>query len=223
MLTVIIKNDGEPNVVGLTYQNLWKELKDIPEAELIVAEDWFGTLPRVKTPYVCFVEADCLVNSGYFTSMVGLYKKSRMLRKLAMLSSSTGVNNWANKFYGYSIKKEWTGAPPVEVKQPFVQPNKEMKSRGVYPVQIGYVPGALIHVKMLRVLLDDGDFRGQYDHDLVELSTRLSLGFWRQGDGNRVHINPNGTYVTTESYVNDLGKFDPKATDLMEMFERETI
>lgn len=223
MLSVIIKDDGEANVVALTYQNLWRELKDIPDAELIVSTDWFSEMPKIKNKYVCFVEADCLVNSGYFASMIGLLKKSRMLRKLAMLSSSTGVNNWANKFYGYSVKKEWTGVEPVEIKLPFVQPNKEMKSRGVYPVQIGYVPGAIIRVSSLRDLLSKGDIVDQFDHDLVYLSTRISLGFWRQGDGNRVHLNPNSTYVTTEDYVNDLGKFDPEAKDVMDMFHRESI
>lgn len=223
MLTVVIKDDGEQNVIALTYQNLWKELKDIPDAELVVSKNWLDELPKIKNKYVCFVESDCLVNSGYFSSMIGLFKKSRMLRKLAMMSPSTGVNNWANKFYGYSVKKEWTGAPPVEVKQPFVQPNKEMKSRGVYPVQIGYVPGSIIRVASLKDLLLSTKFGGGYEKDLVYFSAQISLGFWRQGDGNRVHLNPNSTYVTTEDYVNDLGKFDPEAGDVMEMFRREGI
>lgn len=222
MVTVVIKDSGEPSVIALTYQNLWKELKDIPGSELVVSEDWFSEVPKTKNKYICFVEADCLVNSGYFSSMLGLFAKSRMLRKLAMLSSGTGVNNWANKFYGYSIEKQWVGAESAQVKQPFVQPNREIKSRAVYPVQIGYVPGALIRVSTLRMLLDNLKL-GNFDGDLVALSAQISLGFWRMGDGNRVHINPNSTYVTTENYVNDLGQFDPEASDLAEMFARESI
>ena len=41
VITCILKNDGEDNVVQLTYENLWKELKDIPGSELIVSESWF--------------------------------------------------------------------------------------------------------------------------------------------------------------------------------------
>lgn len=225
MLTVIIKDDGEPKVLELTYKNLWRELKDMPEAELMVSNDWFKALSKVKTTYVCFVEADCLVSSGYFSSMMGLYKKSRMLRKLAMLSPSTAVNSWANKFYGYSIDKQWSDetSDKVSTLNPFVQPNKEMKSRGVYPVQIGYVPGSIIRLATLKDLLKDIEINNS-NGDLMLLSTMISLGFWGQGDGNRVHINPNATYVTTEDYVNDLGQFDISlAGNLAEKFRMESI
>jgi hypothetical protein len=50
MITVVIKNDGEPKVIQLTYQNLWKELKDIPGAELKINADWFEELPKPRTP-----------------------------------------------------------------------------------------------------------------------------------------------------------------------------
>lgn len=219
MLSVVIKDGGEPSVVALTYQNLWKELKDITGAELLVSTDWFATLPKIKNLYVCFVEADCLVNSGYFTSQLGLYQKDRRLRKLAMLSTATGVNNWANRFFGYSIEKHWKGVDSAAIKLPFIEPNRQMKSRGVYPIQIGYVPGSIIRVRTLRELLKTV----RPSSDLRRLSTDISLGFWRMGDGNRVHINPNSTYVSTEEYINDLGTFDPKADDLMEMFRRESI
>jgi hypothetical protein len=223
MITVVIKNDGEPKVIQLTYQNLWKELKDIPGAELKINADWFEELPKTKNTFICFVEADCLVSSGYFASMLGLFNKSRMLRKLAMMSSSTGVENWANKFYGYSIQKAEYGDDELSIIQPVVQPNKEMKSRGVYPVQIGYMPGSLIRVATLKNMLNETNFNPDSSGDLVYLSTQISLGFWRHGDGNRVHLNPNSAYVTTEKYVNDLGQFDPQASDVMEKFEKELI
>ncbi len=210
MLSVIIKDDGESNVTKLTYENLWRELKDIKDAELIVAKDWIKALDNVTNKYVCFVESDCLVNSGYFSSQLGLFKKNTDFRRLAMLSSAVAVNNWAVKFYGYSIEN----IPHVE----YVQPIRDKKSRYVYPVQIGYVPGAIINVLMLRGII--GGI--QYD-DLIQLSTVISLGFWKLGDGHRVHINPNTTYVTTEEYVNELGEFDPKADGLKDLFKREMI
>lgn len=217
MITVVIRDNGEPNVVGLTYENLWKELKDIDGAELLVLENWFEALDSIDNKYVCFVEADCLVNSGYFGSQVGLFKKNPYFRKLAMLSSATGVNQWFNKFYGYSITDKNTDK---------VVPLRDKKSSAVYPIQVGYFPGSLVRVSMLRTLLktfDAQDLKVLQD-DLVLLSTMLSLGFWSQGDGNRIHLNPNATYVTTEEYVNDMRTFaTSNSADLKKKFEQETI
>mgnify|MGYP003450299095 FL=1 len=103
MLSVVILDDGEPNVIKLTYENLHKETKQIQDSELIVAKDWFDALSVIKNKYVCLVEPDCLVSSGYFSSQMGLFKKNPYMRKLAMLSSATGVNNWANRVYGYKL------------------------------------------------------------------------------------------------------------------------
>ena len=220
MVTVIIKNNGENNVIQLTWENLWRELKDIPDAELLVEDDWFKALGKVKNRYVCFVEADCLVNSGYFSSQMGLFEKDPFLRKLAMLCSATAVNNWAVKFYGYELSIGYAdGVVPVTQK----------KSRTIYPVQIGYMPGAIIRVNTLKELLKT--FKITNQDDLVGLSTKLSLGFWAGGigdkewsfSGNRVHINPNTTYVTTEDYVNDITKVDFDAGKLIELFSREKI
>lgn len=209
MLSVIIKDDGEANVTKLTYENLWRELKGMPDVELIVAKDWLGALDKVENKYVCFVESDCLVSSGYFSSQLGLFKKNPDFRRLAMLSSAVAVNNWAVKFYGYSAG------------QGYVEPTKNKKSRYVYPVQVGYVPGAIINVLMLREILSDIQ-QVRYD-DLIELSTIISFGFWRKGDGHRVHINPNTTYVTTEEYTNELGDLDLDTSDLKDLFKREVI
>lgn len=213
MLSVVIQDNDEPNVIKLTFQNLWKELKDIPDAELLVSKEWLS--PTTKNTYVCFVEADCLVSSGYFTSQLGLFKKNPMFRKLAMQSSSIGVNNWANKFYGYQLGENYAEG---------ILPVREKHSSSVYPVQIGYVPGAIIRKKMLADALNTEGIKSTRDMNLVELSTRLSLAFWSQGDGNRVHINPNTSYVTTEDYVNDIGKFNSKADQkLVDMFKKESI
>lgn len=216
MLTVVIKDSGEENVVKLTYENLWKELKDIPGAELIVRKNWLDstTLANTKNKYICFVEADCLVNSGYFSSQIGLLKKNPYFRKLAMFSSSTAVTNWANKFYGYNVGNSYVDG---------IAPNKDKKSNQPYPVQISYLPGAIVRVNMIGALLLNMKPNTSWENDLVFLSTQVSLGFWRQGDGNRVYINPNATYLTTEEYVNDLGKFDANAGDLKKMFVRESI
>ena len=225
MLSVIIKDSHEPNVIKLTYENLHRELKDI-DSELLVASDWIDAVMGLETGhenFVCMVEADCLVNSCYFSSQMGLFKKSPYFRKLAVMSSATAINDWSNKIYGYRLGDNYTEG---------VIPNSEQKSTVPYAVQIAYIPGSVIRLANLQSLFDNLKPNNSWDNDLVYFSTQISLGFWRRGrgqgwsagsSGNRVHLNPNATYVTTEDYVNDLGKFDPEAGDLVGMFKREVI
>ena len=215
MITIIIKNDGEESVVKLTYDNIWREIKDIPDAEIIVANHWFDAISEVKNNYVCLVEADCLINSGYFSSQIGLLKKNPHFRKIAVMASATAVNQWHNKFYGYSLGDNYADG---------VIPNKKNKSSSPYPVQIAYIPGAIIRVGMLRRLLQDSKATNGWESNLTRLSALVSLGFWSQGDGNRVHLNPNASYCTTEDYVNDIGRFDiPVPGALINMFQKESI
>lgn len=219
MVSIIIKNDGEPKVIELTYDNLYREIKDIPGAEIIVADHWGDPLNRIKNNFVCFVEADCLVNSGYFTSQLGLFKKNTHYRKLAMLASSVGVNNWANKFYGYSVGNDYTkGIVPV----------KDKKSKAPYPVQIAYIPGAIIRTNMLKEALSKLKLANGIEQDLVYMSTVISLHLWLQGDGNRIYINPNTSYVSTEDYINGIlpipdSSIEEQVKKLLPMFRRESI
>lgn len=241
MLTCIIKDNGEENVIKLTYENIYRELKSIPGAELTVSETWLGALNRVENRYVVFLESDCLVSGGYFDSMLGLLQKSPHFRKIAMMTSSTGVNNWANRFYGYSGDQVWSNkahlddGTELQTKNNYIKPNKEKKSTGVYPVQVGYVPGSLLHMGMLTKALSTLNAQEGIENNLAQMSILLSLTFWGQGGakegsdsfgggiGNRVHINPNSTYVTTEEYVNDLQPGDKRMDKLMAMFKAQSI
>ena len=219
MLTVVIKNDGEESVVRLTYHNLWKEIKDIPGAELIIENDWLDAIQKVSNDFICFVESDCLVTSGYFQSQLGLMKKNKYFRKMAVMSSATSVKIWANKIYGYNVGQSHMDG---------VIPNKVKKSTSPYPVEIAYIPGAIVRVSMLGRLLEEMKPVPGWQSDLVYFSTQLSLGFWSQGVGNgignMVYINPNASYATTEDYVNDISRID---TDLPEqtfkMFRSQSI
>lgn len=214
MLTVIIKNDGEENVVKLTYENLWKELKHIPDAELVVSDNWFDALDKAKTKFVCLVESDCLVNSGYFDSMVGHLRKNPQLGKLGVLSSATAVNNWAVRFFGYHLGDNYSDG---------VIPNRDKKDTKLpfYTSQIAYIPGAVIRTGMFKTILKDIDAANSWEKDLVYMSTMISLGFWRHSW--MVYIAPNSTYCTTEDYVNDIGKFDSGAGVLAQKFAKESI
>jgi len=229
MLTCIIKSNSEPTVVELTYENMFKETKDIPDVEVIIKENWLDGLASIKTRYVCLLEADCLVNSAYFVTMLGLLKKNPHFRKIAMLSSATGVNDWANKFYGYSadtVLSEPT-KDGIATKNKYIKPNKDAKAKVVYPVQIGFVPGSIIRTNMLVEALAKLNLGPSIEDDLKRLSTELSLTFWDtgvgNGGGNRVHLNPLVTYVTTDLTVNDLSPFNSKIDKLMPMFTGQSI
>lgn len=212
MITVLIKDDGEPKVVQLTYENLWRELKDIPDAQLIVTDNWVNALASVKTKFVSFVEADCLVNSGYFKSMTNFLRKKALYGRVGFLASAVGVNTWGNKVYGYSVGNQYTDG---------VQPVREKKSKQLYPVQIGYLPGAVLRVDMFKDVLNEFKPNQHWEDDLVYLSAKTSFGFWNKD--LMVYVNPNSTYVTTEDYVSNIGDFDPEPGKLIEKFNRELI
>lgn len=218
MLTCIIKNDGEDDVTQMTYESVWHELKDIPGAELVVSDDWFTYLPEVKNNYVCLLEADCLISEDYFKKQLKEFRTNPG-RKLSMLTAHTCVKWWENGFYGYSIDYKFAN---------FVVPNSKKKSSAAYPIEVGFMPGAIIRVSMLRDVLAGIEST----NDLVLLSTQLSLAFWRQGadgpakkiqNGNPVYVNPSVDYVTTEGYVNDIGKFEVDMVDLQDKFVKESI
>lgn len=213
MLSVIILDNGEPQVTQLTYENLYHELKDTKGSEILVEKNWFAALKKVKNNYVCLVEADCLVSPGYFKTQLKALVKNP-LRKVSMLTAATGVNSWNNPIYGYSINSNMTSG--------FI-PNRAKKSRSEYSVQVGYVPGAIIRLNMLKDAVASIKVQENWRNDLVFLSASLSFAFWRQGDGNPVHINPNVTYVTTEDYVNDIAILELKSSDLMTRFAMESI
>lgn len=225
MITVAIKDNGEKNVIKLTQENLARELQDIAGARLIVVDDWMDALDATKNDFICFVEADCLVSSGYFSSLVGIFRKDTSLRKLAVLGSATGVLNWANRIYGYSLSGDHEGE---------IIPERTAASTVVYTNQFAYIPGAIMRTKMLRQAIDkleverlksaDDDDSPLLDTDnLVELSIMLSSMFWMLGDGHRVAINPNTSYATTEAYVQEpvIGDFD--TSDLVKIFKKAGI
>lgn len=227
MLSVIILDNGEPRVVKFTYENLYRELKDIEGAQLVVAEDWFKALKGVKNQYVCLVESDCLVSSGYFASQMGLIKKNSYLRKLGIFSSATGANSFGNRFYGYELSEKWSeptdleSGTVVQTKNRSVEPVRQKKSTAPYPIQIAYIPGSILRMSTLAPLLEKIKISKNYKENLVDMSAQLSLDFWQRGA--RIHINPNTTYVTTEGYVNDLGEVASPDKELTDMFHKESI
>lgn len=207
MLSVIVPNSTEATVVMLTLENLRRELVGLQGGyEVVLAANWQQGILRAKGDYVCLVESDCLVSGGYFSSNMGLFKKRGFYRKLAMISSCTGLNDWGNRIYGYRMGQREGNNP----KQWRIAPDRTKRSTGLYEVQVGFVPGAIIR---RGVFTDEllKELRNLNYPTLVELSTRLSFHLW--DTGRRVLMNPNTTYVSTDENLEKYRIFDPKIPD----------
>ena len=217
MLSVILQTCDEPNVLDLTIDNINKELASVPDSELILSKNYLCHVP--DSEYVCYIEADCLVNSGYFGSMMGLFKKNPYYRKLAMLSPSVGVKYWHDRVFGYNIDREWSKiVDNQQTNNIHLYPIKAKKSTSTYAIQVGYMPGSIIRTSALKDVLKKNQCKG----DELEMSARLSLAFW--DTGRRVHVNPNSTYVTNLEYVGQKSKFAPIVTDKVhKIFEKEEL
>lgn len=212
MLSVVLPKTAEPTVVKLTEENLKKELVPFG-SELLVTNSWGEGLAKCSTELICFVEPDCLISSGYFQSMLGLFRKNKFYRQLGVMGSATGVSNWANIIYGFQMGDNYAdGVVPVEYKQ----------STAPYPAPIVFIPGAVLRTSTLkRVLKDNPKLFEAHGSDLVYFSTMLCLEVWRHN--GRVALNPSSTYVTTEKYVGEHGRFDPGAGDLINLFAQEQL
>lgn len=225
MITVIIKNNGGHRGLVDTKKAILRELQDIPGSEVIAAEDWLEALDVVKTRFVCFVETNCIISGGYFSSLVGLITKDLTLRKLGILGSATGVLNFGNRVYGYVYAQKLSdGLVPV----------RTASSSKIYPVQIAFIPGAVMRTKMLKkAMANFYNAAGHEDHDEevpfipadnpVQFSASLSLLFWALGDGHRVAINPSTSYVTPESSPGEPTKYPVDPGELLDVFVKAGI
>lgn len=220
MLSVIIKNTNEPNVVRLTYDNFCRDLLSVKDStELIVADTWETGYAQSKGNFVSFVEPDCLVSSGFYSSNFSLFKKNDHYRKLAMVGSSVGVDDWGNRIYNYKLGQVTAGDDDLSVTYWRLQPERRKKGQGLYPVQVSFFPGAIFR----RTAIDDIVREiGLKDDDLVRLSTKICFYLW--GNNRRLLINPNTTYVTTDRRVENPGLWEPEVPDqATAIFAREQL
>lgn len=213
MITVIIRRTDEPKVIQMTQADLSRQLGSINGAEIILEDTWTEGLRKVRTPYVCLIEPDCVFSSSYFSSNVGLMKKAHERvqtstamggggnQKLAMISSCLGIRDFGNRIYNYELKKiklpgyETTliDDKPLEIREWHIQPKREKLNMKLYHVQVGFVPGAVIRMSAIKDIIEDELWNGD---DLVKLSTALSFYLW--DTGRRIQLNPNTTYVSSD-------------------------
>lgn len=219
MVSVIVKDNSEPNVTQFTFEHLYTELKDIPGSELLIMPEW--DVSNVKNRYVCLVEADCLVSKGFFKQQIEAF--SKLSPRVVVLAPKTAVKYWNNNIYGYYLA------------EPMIIPVRKQKANRPHPLQIAYIPGSLIRTNNLKKALKNLTLPQQVTDDLVYYSSLLSLGIWSNGIsvdekhpsgqlGTQLYINPSPTYVTTEEYVNDIADLRNAISDrLLTLFAKESI
>lgn len=220
MLSVILPKTDEPTVVEMTRDNLKKELKSIPGIELLVVESWEEGIRQARNTYVCIVEPDCLVSAGYFQSNLNLFIKNNHYRKLAMVASCVGANNWGNRIINFHMAPVESQQGPYKVTSWYIRPDREKRSTTLYPVQVGFIPGAIIRRSAMADFLTK--HKKFIHHDPVQMSTQVCFYFWNTN--RRVHVNPNTTYVSTFEGLENPAAFNPKIPSrVASIFENEMI
>lgn len=188
MLTVIIRRNAEPTVIQMTEEAIMRELNSINGSEMLLEDTWTAGLRKVRTPFVCLVESDCVLSANFLSSNVGLMDKSGEkgggYMKLALLGSCLGVNNFVNRIYNYRIVDNRL---TVE---------RDKLSSSPYQVEVAFVPGAIMRYSSIK---DSVDFLPWDIKNLVEMSSEICLHLWNTG--RRIQVNPNTTYVSSETYL----------------------
>jgi hypothetical protein len=222
MITVIIKRSAEPTVIQMTQQDMVRQLSDINGAEILLEDSWVEGLRKVRTPYVCLVEADCILSANYLSSNYGLMKKKNDditgggNRKLSMISSCLGVKTFDNRIYNYKLENVKDGPA---TKGWHVQPCRKKRDMKLYNIQVGFVPGAIIKMSALGRDIDTLPWDTK---NLVELSTIVSFHFWNTN--RRIELNPNTTYVSDENYLDNPSLFKVDISDkVTNLFIREEL
>lgn len=236
MLSVIVKRSEEPTVIQMTQADLVKQLGEINGAEILLEDSWTEGLRKVRTSYVCLVEADCILSAHYFSSNFGLLKKSQSqaiggkgagrgmggggLTKLAVLSSTLGIKQFDNRIYNYRLEK----VKDININSVIgmgwhIQPNRDKLDIHLYSVQVGFIPGAIMRMSSIGDMVDIIHWD---QPDLVKLSTEVCFYLWNTG--RRIALNPSTTYVSTLSGLEEPPLFNVDVpTNVASIFRREYL
>lgn len=199
-LSVIIPRSQEGE---LTKEWAEKQLVGI-DHEIIMPTRWSMGLRRAKGEFICFLESDCVLGPGYFTSLLAQFEDKPSFRKLAMVCPVLGINSYDNRVYGYRMA-------PKDVYPAFIP-----SSSSPYFIQIGYVPGAIL--RRSSILESPPHVR-----DPLLDSTIISLGLWTSGQ--RIMMVPGTLYISTQEDLDVPFWYDrdERALGISQIFKRETI
>ncbi len=205
MITLIVRRDSEPRVIQMTQESVMRELSSINGAEMLLEDTWLEGLKKVRTMFVCLLEADCVLSANYLGSNYGLMRKmlSPMQEggnaKTAMMASCVGAKRFDKRIYHYELKLH-TDVISLDnaVTSWQVKPVTKKNHTKPYEAQIGFVPGAILRYNSIKDTIDSINWD---QNDLVKLSTDLSFHLW--DTNRRIRVNPNTTYVSSQEYLEE--------------------
>lgn len=208
MLTVIIRRDQEPTVVQMTQEFIMSELKQINNSEMILEDSWSAGLKKVRTPFVCLVEADCVLSDNYLINLLESIrndghspdKGTGGYLKLAMVSPALGVSNFLDRIFGYEI----VGSS--------VYPSVDRKTS-----QVGFVPGSIIRYSSIKKDIDNLPWD---DKNLIKMSATISAHLWNTN--RRLRLNPDVIYVSTDNKLINSCSFN-LTSKVQDIFVKERI
>lgn len=184
-------------------------LKDTIERQLVgveyelIIDKWDKGLADSNGQFVCFLEKESDFAPGHFVRGILNMLIKPGYRKLAMVASAIYDGDTGTDMYGASFIPD----SPITT-------HDKPSSTEPYPVQIGFIPGAIIR----RSALD------KHKPDLKKYnmseSIIFSVGLWK--DGQRIHLDPHMIYMPSK-FKPSVAPMDLHVDDLLEEWRKESI
>ena len=133
--------------------------------------------------FIVYLEEGSDFRAGFFIrGLLGMLSNHNF-RKLAMISPAVEDFNDRGTLYQFDVagSRAWD----------------EMRSVNPYPVQVGYVPGAITRAAVLKPLVKDKATLGETTP--ADLSAAISLALWESGQV--VQVDPRMTYLTDITFM----------------------
>jgi hypothetical protein len=171
----------------------------------IIVDNWQKGFDESCGQFVCFLEKDSDFAPGHFVRGVLNMLIKPGYRKLAMVAPAVFDEHTSVDIYGASFH-------PHE--DHIVQTHDRPASTEPYPVQIAFMPGAIIRRSAIE----------KHSPNLLDYSASesivFSIGLWK--DGNRVHLDPHMVYMPAKFNMG-LVPMQLDVTDLQREWKKESI
>ena len=151
----------------------------------LINDSWVNGLKIAEGKFVCFLEEGSDFRGGFFIRGMLNMLANPNFRKLAVVAPAVEDFNGRGTLYQLDI----TGDRAWD----------EMRSINPYPVQVGYIPGAIIRTSALKQLNSEKELKNYTTP--ADLSAAICLKLWETGQ--MVHVDPRMTYLTDITTLTD--------------------
>lgn len=144
----------------------------------LIHDSWANGVAIAEGKFICFLEEGSDFRGGFFIRGLLDMLANPNFRKLAMVSPA--VEDFAGRGVLYQL--DLAGSRAWD----------EMRSINPYPVQVGYLPGAIIRSSSLKEM----DFKSILKNETqpADVSAEVCIALWESGQ--MVHVDPRMTYMT---------------------------